>query len=149
MAFPKATTSGSYFGNNLWSLIAMYHHHGKFGHGHLRGDQYQVPVNVLRTENSYEIFVIAPDRAKEDLKISLKGNKLTIAYQTKENIQENQQWILNEFTKASFERTFMVDDTIESEGIKAEYQNGVLQVTLPFVPGRDFASRFLHKLTQL
>lgn len=128
----------------------MYHHHRKCGHGHpgmgfgpfgkqfgraFAGNQYRVPVNVLKTENSYEIFVIAPDRAKEDFKISLKGNELTIAYQAKEDIKENQQWIRNEFTKASFERTFVIDETVESEGIKAEYKNGVLQVTLPFVPG--------------
>ncbi|HAK77800.1 MAG TPA: heat-shock protein Hsp20, partial [Runella sp.] len=126
----------------------MYHHHRKCGHGHpgmgfgpfgkqfgraFAGNQYRVPVNVLKTENSYEIFVIAPDRVKEDFKISLKGNELTIAYQAKEDIKENQQWIRNEFTKASFERTFVIDETIESEGIKAEYKNGVLQVTLPFV----------------
>ena len=60
---------------------------------------------------------------------------MTIAYQAKEDIKENQQWIRNEFTKASFERTFVIDETIESEGIKAEYKNGVLQVTLPVVPG--------------
>lgn len=96
-----------------------------------------MPVNVLKTDNSYEIFVIAPDRDKEDFKINLKGNELTISYQVKEDTEENKNWIRNEFRKASFERSFFVDETIDLEHIKAEYRNGILQVTLPIVPGSE------------
>lgn len=128
------------------------HHHGRCGHGHpgmgyghygkpfgrnFRGGQFRVPVNVLKTDNSYEIFVIAPDRDKEDFKINLKGNELTISYQVKEDTEENKNWIRNEFRKASFERSFFADETIDLEHIKAEYRNGILQVTLPIVPGSE------------
>ncbi|WP_428665240.1 Hsp20/alpha crystallin family protein [Runella sp.] len=128
------------------------HHHGRCGYGdpgmgygrygkrfgrHFGGGQFRVPVNVLKTDSSYELFVIAPDRAKEDFKISLKGNELTISYQVKEETEENKNWIRNEFRKASFERSFFIDETIDSAGIKAEYQNGILQVTLPIIPGSE------------
>ena len=57
------------------------HHHGRCGHGHpgmgyghygkqfgrnFSGGQFRVPVNVLKTDSTYEIYVIAPDRAKEE-----------------------------------------------------------------------------------
>lgn len=128
------------------------HHHGRCGHGHpgmgyghygkqfgrnFSDGSFRVPVNVLKTDSTYEIYVIAPDRAKEDFKINLKGNELTISYQVKENIEENKNWIRNEFRKASFERSFFVDETIDSANIKAEYNNGILQVTLPIVPGSE------------
>jgi HSP20 family protein len=128
------------------------HHHGRCGHGHpgmgyghygkqfgrnFSDGSFRVPVNVLKTDSTYEIYVIAPDRAKEDFKINLKGNELTISYQVKENAEENKNWIRNEFKKASFERSFFVDETIDSANIKAEYHNGILQVTLPIVPGSE------------
>lgn len=128
------------------------HHHGRCGHGHpgmgyghygkpfgrnFSGGQFRVPVNVLKTDSTYEIYVIAPDRAKEDFKINLKGNELTISYQVKEEAEENKNWIRNEFKKASFERSFFVDESIDSANIKAEYHNGILQVTLPIVPGSE------------
>lgn len=128
------------------------HHHGRCGHGHpgmgyghygkqfgrnFNGGPFRVPVNVLKTDSTYEIYVIAPDRAKEDFKINLKGNELTISYQVKEDAEENKNWIRNEFKKASFERSFFVDETIDSANIKAEYHNGILQVTLPIVPGSE------------
>lgn len=128
------------------------HHQGRCGHGHpgmvyghpgkrfgrpFGGGAFRVPVNVLKTDSSYEIFVIAPDRAKDDFKISLKGNELTVSYQAKEEADQNKNWIRTEFKKASFERSFFVDETIDSAAIKAEYHNGILQVTLPIIPGSE------------
>ncbi|MEZ4904756.1 MAG: Hsp20/alpha crystallin family protein [Spirosomataceae bacterium] len=131
----------------------MMHHHGRCGHrysgmgyshygkrfsrGNYEGN-FRVPVNVLKTDSSYEIYVIAPDRAKEDFKISLTGNELTISYQKKDEKEETKNWIRNEFQKASFERSFLVNEAIiDAVNIKAEYQNGILKVTLPLVPGSE------------
>jgi HSP20 family protein len=114
-----------------------YGHYGKQFGRNFSGGQFRVPVNVLKTDSTYEIYVIAPDRAKEDFKINLKGNELTISYQVKEEAEETKNWIRNEFKKASFERSFFVDETIDSANIKAEYHNGILQVTLPIVPGSE------------
>lgn len=125
----------------------MHHHHGRCGHGHPgmgfghygrrhAHSNFRVPVNVSKTDNSYEIYVIAPDRAKEDFKINLKGNELTISYQAV-NDDENKNWIRNEFRKASFERSFWIDETVDTANIKAEYQKGILQVTLPIIPGSE------------
>jgi len=114
-----------------------YGHYNKhFGRGNNGG--FRVPVNVLKTDNSYEIYVIAPDRTKEDFKISLTGNELKISYQMKEESEGTKNWIRNEFQKASFERSFFVNEAIiDAANIKAKYQNGILKVTLPIVPGSE------------
>jgi HSP20 family protein len=114
-----------------------YGHFGKHFSRHFGNRPFRVPVNVQKTDNSYELFVIAPDRAKEDFKINLKGNELTISYQLKETPEANKNWIRSEFKKASFERSFIIDETIDADNIKAEYKNGILQVTLPIVPGSE------------
>lgn len=104
---------------------------------HGKTEQFRVPVNILKHENHYEIFVFAPDRAKEDFEINLKGNELKIAYQLKNDPSEKTNWIRHEFHKSSFERSFIIDATVVSESIVATYENGILQLTLPIVPGSE------------
>lgn len=102
-----------------------------------RFDQYRVPINILKSDDKYEIFVFAPDRAKEDFEVNLRGNELKIAYQLKNETTEKPNWVRHEFQKSSFERSFIIDATVEAENISASYVNGILQLTLPIVPGSE------------
>ncbi|UON80769.1 Hsp20/alpha crystallin family protein [Dyadobacter chenwenxiniae] len=43
----------------------------------------------------------------------------------------------HEFSKASFERSFVIDETVDSDNIVAEYYNGILHLNLPVIPGSD------------
>ncbi len=106
-------------------------------HGHpLREGFYRVPVNILKTKESYEIFVAAPGRKKEDFKISVQGDELTISYKkTQQPDAEEQNWVRYEYRFVSFERTFLIDSSIDAGSIVAKYEDGVLQVTLPIKPG--------------
>ncbi|WP_221390757.1 Hsp20/alpha crystallin family protein [Dyadobacter sp. NIV53] len=108
-------------------------------HGNRFGDRgsFRVPVNIAKNENSYELLVFAPDRGKDDFRINIKGNELTIGYELKNEESENKSWIRHEFRKTSFERTFQIDETVDAENIKAEYTNGILHLTLPIVPGSE------------
>ncbi|MCU7376658.1 Hsp20/alpha crystallin family protein [Paucibacter sp. O1-1] len=80
-------------------------------------------------------------RAKEDFRISVKGHELTVSYELKQEGEENRSWIRHEFSKTSFERTFMIDQTVDTENIQAEYQNGILHLTLPIIPGSEKPSQ--------
>ncbi len=122
-----------------------YHSCGSKGWGRGRGEHrwqqryggfFRVPVNVLKTDDSYEIFLAAPGRKKEDFKISVQGNELTISYKKpKQEEEKNQNWVRYEYRLVSFERTFLMDDTVDPASISAKYEDGVLQVTLPIKPG--------------
>lgn len=111
----------------------FFHQHPFTG----RNDQFRVPINILKGDDKYEIFVFAPDRAKEDFEVNLTGNELKIAYQLKNETAEKQNWVRHEFQKSSFERSFIIDATVEAENISASYVNGILQLTLPIVPGSE------------
>ena len=99
--------------------------------------EFRVPVNIVRNDNSYEMLIFAPDRNKEDFKINVQGLELTISYELKDNLSEKRNWIRQEFSKSSFQRTFMIDNTVDTENISAQYNNGILQLTLPIVPGSE------------
>jgi HSP20 family protein len=83
------------------------------------------------------MLIFAPDRSKEDFKINIQGLALTVSYELKDNLNEKRNWIRQEFSKSSFQRTFMIDNTVDTENISAQYNNGILQLTLPIVPGTE------------
>ncbi|MES2329551.1 MAG: Hsp20/alpha crystallin family protein [Bacteroidota bacterium] len=74
----------------------------------------------------------APGRNKEDFKINLDNGLLTISFEKKEEA-ENKEYktIRKEFSFRSFKRSFNLDDKINTAGIQAKYENGVLKVYLP------------------
>ncbi|MBK7870884.1 MAG: Hsp20/alpha crystallin family protein [Saprospiraceae bacterium] len=119
----------------------MMHHHScgpkSWGrHKHWHGGHFRIPVNVLKTDESYELFFATPGRKKEDFKISVQGDELTISYKRpKQEDTEDQNWVRYEYRLVSFERTFQIDDTVDPANISAKYEDGVLQVTLPIKPG--------------
>lgn len=97
-------------------------------------------VNVYRTDTTYEILVFAPGRIREHFKLDVKGNELIISYTPPEGFPKY-EWIRREYSRGGFERTFTLDETIDVSAISAKYVDGVLQVTLPLIPGKETTSR--------
>lgn len=90
------------------------------------------PVNIKETEKEYLLEIVAPGLAKEDFKISLEKNTLTVAVENKdETVNENEKFIRREYKQSAFKRSFTVDEKIDAEAISAQYVNGVLTLNLP------------------
>ena len=96
-------------------------------------DRNAAPVNIQDTDAGYELHLVAPGLKKEDFKLHVDRNILTISYDHKEEEEaENAgKWLRNEYKLKSFKRSFTLNDKIESSGISARYTDGVLNVTLP------------------
>ncbi len=91
-----------------------------------------VPVNVIESEKSYALEVVAPGFEKSDFKLNLDGNLLTISADAKvENKEENKKEIRREYSYRSFKRSFTLDEKIDATNIEASYINGVLTLNLP------------------
>lgn len=91
-----------------------------------------VPVNIRETDKTYVLEVIAPGLEKNDFKINIDQNLLTIAAEKKaEQKSETERLVRKEYTVKSFARTFTLDESIQPDGITAKYENGVLWVELP------------------
>jgi HSP20 family protein len=91
-------------------------------------------VNIYKTENSYEMLVFAPGRIKEHFKLDIEGKELRISYTPPEGFPRP-EWVLREYSRGGFVRSFTLDDAIDNANITAKYIDGVLQVSLPLVQG--------------
>jgi len=96
------------------------------------------PANPMRadikeTENGYIVDVEVPGVNKEDIKLELKDDILSICVEKNEDLkEEGKDYIRRERRYGSCSRSFYVPD-IKHEDVKAKYNNGVLTVTLPKV----------------
>jgi HSP20 family protein len=89
------------------------------------------PVNIRETENDYVLDVVAPGFQKEDFKINLDNNTLTISADKKEETENrNEKFVRKEYKQKSFSRSFTIDENIDAETISAKYVNGVLTLNL-------------------
>ncbi len=93
-------------------------------------------VNVYKTDNSYEMLLFAPGRIKEHFHLDVKGNQLTVSYTPPEGFPRV-EWIIREYSRGGFERTFTLNESIDAANISAKYVDGVLQVSLPVIPGKE------------
>jgi HSP20 family protein len=97
-------------------------------------------VNVYKTETSFEMLVFAPGRVKENFSLGVKGTELTISYTPPEGFPRF-DWIMREYSRGGFVRTFTLDDSVDTSRITAKYEDGVLQVSLPVIAGKEASSQ--------
>ena len=117
------------------SCAAKGEHQARGRHLSVRSMQ-RAAVNIYKTETSYEMLVFAPGRIKEHFKLDVKGKQLSVSYLPPDGFPRP-DWIVREYSRGGFERLFTLDDSIDTNGITAKYTDGVLQVSLPFVPGKE------------
>lgn len=97
------------------------------------GADYTVPaINIKENEKSFEIEVAAPGVAKENFKINLEKDVLTVSSE-KESKNENDKdnFMKREFGFNSFSRSFSIPESVNADKIKASHNNGVLTIELP------------------
>ncbi len=90
-------------------------------------------VNILEDDNRIQIEVAAPGLKKEDFKIDLEHNRLTVSAEVStENSESGERYSRKEFSYRSFRRLFNIPvETINGDQIQANYKDGILLVTLP------------------
>ena len=91
-------------------------------------------VNVKESVESFEIEVAAPGMNREDFKVNLENNVLTISSERKEEKKQEEKgrYTRREFSYQSFQRSFTIpQDLVDGEKISAKYCDGLLCITLP------------------
>ena len=109
--------------------------HGRRNHPFMQS-HFRAPVSIYKTGNSYELLVFAPGRIKENFSVKTQGNELTVSYTPPEGLP-TPDWITREYSRGGFERTFNIDESVDTTNIRANYNDGVLQVSLPIIPGKE------------
>lgn len=89
-------------------------------------------VNIKETDTNFHLEVAAPGLQKEDFKLAVENNILTIsAEQQKSSEDQTDNYTRKEFQYASFKRSFQLPEHIQDDQIQATYNNGVLTIDLP------------------
>jgi HSP20 family protein len=89
-------------------------------------------VDIYETEHELVVKADLPEVNPQDLDIRVENNILTIRGERKFERKVNQDNYLRvERAFGSFARSFTLANTVNAEAIKADYQNGVLTLTIP------------------
>lgn len=97
------------------------------------GRTLQVPaVNIKETTDDYSLSLAVPGMKKDDFKIDMEGNMITVSCEKEESKEEKEaKYTRNEYNFTSFSRSFTLPDEINKEKIDARYENGILKLVLP------------------
>jgi HSP20 family protein len=94
----------------------------------------RVPVvNIAETEDEYHIELAVPGMKKDDFKINLEANRLSISSESRtENSEtdETKKYNRKEYSYSSFVRTFTLPESADYSNISAEYTDGILRITV-------------------
>ena len=101
-------------------------------------DDFMVPerstlgkCDIYEKDNKYHIEMDVPGFKKEDLKINLENNYLTIKAEKKNEVKDDsKKYIRRERSYSKFERSIYLGDADE-EKISAEYKDGILTIVVP------------------
>lgn len=98
----------------------------------------QPQINIKETETSYDLEVAAPGLKKEDFSVKVEDDHLIISAETKaENKEEGENYKRREFNYSSFSRSYYLPDSVDAEGIKGKYENGILNIVVPKVKVKE------------
>jgi HSP20 family protein len=88
-------------------------------------------VNISENDKVYVVELAAPGMKKDDFKISLDMNVLSISSeQSQDKVDEEKNFTMKEFSYQSFQRSFTLPESVDQNKIEASYADGVLKITL-------------------
>jgi HSP20 family protein len=90
------------------------------------------PVDILESKDSYLIRVELPGMRNEDLKTEVNDGMLTLSGERKfEEPANGVEYHRVERVTGKFSRSFHLPQTVNHDGIKATYRDGILEVQVP------------------
>jgi len=89
-------------------------------------------VDIQETDHELIVKADVPDVEMKDIDVRMENGTLTLRGERKFEAKKTEGgWHRLERSYGAFERVFTLPDTVDAEGVKADYKNGVLTVTLP------------------
>lgn len=89
-------------------------------------------ANVNETDKAYVVNLAAPGLSKDDFKIDVTGDMLTVSSEKEESSERDEkEYSRREYSYTSFSRSFNLPQEVDKDQIGATYDAGVLRLTLP------------------
>ena len=100
-------------------------------------ESFSIPaVNIKENFSKFVVEFAAPGLMKEDFAIEIEKDVLKVSSNTsgergESATEEDTKFTRKEFNYGNFTRTFQLPETIERDEIEANYENGILRISLP------------------
>ena len=90
-----------------------------------------LPMDIYQTDDEIVVKASAPGLTADDLEVSIRGETLSIRGEQKaEEVQEGARYHIRERRVESFSRSISLPTMVQAEKVKAEFENGILTLTL-------------------
>jgi HSP20 family protein len=91
-----------------------------------------IRMDVTETDQGYKVVADLPGVKKDDIKVNIDGNQVSISAQTEtRNEQESANALCSERSWGQFYRSFTLAQPVDDAQAQAQYHDGVLELTLP------------------
>jgi len=88
-------------------------------------------VNISESDNNYHVELAAPGLKREDFKLNLENNQLTIFVEQSSDHQDNHKnYSKREYSYSSFVRSFTLPESADADRIDAMYTDGILRIDI-------------------
>ncbi|MGA1544451.1 MAG: Hsp20/alpha crystallin family protein [Saprospiraceae bacterium] len=101
-----------------------------FFHDHPTTGSGEVPTNIIEDDNNLVFELAIPGLEKKDIEIKAEGEKLAIKAEKKFEVNENHRFLRREFGQIRYNRVFELPNYVDVNGIKANYEEGILRITI-------------------
>ncbi len=93
----------------------------------------QIKIDLIENDKSYTVKAEIPGVRKEDIKVNVEGNHVSISAEVKQEKEEKEgeKVICSERYQGASYRSFSLDSDVDEAKAEAKYENGVLNLTLP------------------
>jgi HSP20 family protein len=93
----------------------------------------QINVEVTENDQAYIIRAEIPGAKKEDIKVDVRGNRISITAETRREreMKEGDRVLRSEIVYGQMSRTIMLEQEVDDSKADAKYSDGVLELTLP------------------
>lgn len=102
------------------------------------GSAPEIKIDLSENDTNYTVRAEIPGVKKDDIKVQVDGNHVSISAETKKvkEEKEGERVICRECCQGSSYRGFSLDHAIDEANTQAKYENGVLELTLPKKNGK-------------
>jgi HSP20 family protein len=107
-----------------------------------RRPKYNVPLNVLESDDACQVHVFATGFGKESIEINVVNDTLLIKGKKELKPEDEPQFHIQEFPVRNFERQLFLNGKVDVKDITARHEDGILKIRLPKF--RKLRSRTFH-----
>ncbi|MEZ4909199.1 MAG: Hsp20/alpha crystallin family protein [Saprospiraceae bacterium] len=89
-------------------------------------------INILKTENGFNLRMAIPGLKKEMIKINIEDSILKINSTGSQENEDTSRYIIKEFDYSNFSSEYKLSEKVDTNKIDAEYTDGILMISLPY-----------------